>query len=177
MVAPFFVMSIDTLTSPTPVLLSSPYSKNNTFQQHHIHTLPIPNGHSSIGRKRSDDREVDAAHTSTDNKKYRSLLESDPTDPTFITIASPSPPTKPKGSGRGRKPANELLTEDQKKANHIASEQKRRANIRIGFDQLVELVPNLTDCQRSESLILQKCKSKVETLCIETNFACATHSC
>lgn len=169
-------MSIGNFSSPTPVLLSSPYSKNNTFQQHHIHTLPIPNAHSSISRKRSDNREVDEAHTNMENKKYRSLLEStDPSvAPAFVTMTTP--PTKPKGSGRGRKPANELLSEDQKKANHIASEQKRRANIRIGFDQLVELVPNLTDCQRSESLILQKCKPCIETGYIETNFACATHS-
>ena len=61
-------------------------------------------------------------------------------------------------SGRARKPAHELLSEDQKKANHIASEQKRRANIRIGFDQLVDMVPELDSCHRSESLILQKCK-------------------
>ncbi|KAF1800749.1 hypothetical protein FB192DRAFT_1121286 [Mucor lusitanicus] len=60
-------------------------------------------------------------------------------------------------AGRARKPAHELLSEDQKKANHIASEQKRRANIRIGFDQLVDMVPALDNCHRSEALILQKC--------------------
>lgn len=52
----------------------------------------------------------------------------------------------------------ELLTDAEKKANHIASEQKRRQNIRIGFDSLVDIVPSLSDCHRSEALILQKCK-------------------
>lgn len=36
-----------------------------------------------------------------------------------------------------------LLTAAQKKANHIASEQKRRANIKRGHDQLCEIVPAL----------------------------------
>lgn len=68
------------------------------------------------------------------------------------TLADKSKP------GRAKKPAHELLSDDQKKANHIASEQKRRANIRIGFNQLVNMVPALDTCHRSESLILQKCK-------------------
>ncbi|CAO3649381.1 unnamed protein product [Cunninghamella echinulata] len=71
---------------------------------------------------------------------------------------------KPKSSGRGKKPPHELLTEAQKKANHIASEQKRRANIRIGFDQLVDIVPTLSHCHRSESLILQKSYDYIQQL-------------
>jgi hypothetical protein len=136
--------------SPTPVLLSQPYSKNGTFGQQ-------PN------RKRGSDRGsmiIDSNTTTMDHKKMRPDTPSNELEPTFIAMDNtPSPPVaKPKGSGRGRKPAHELLSDDQKKANHIASEQKRRANIRLGFDQLVGVVPNLTECQRSESLILQKCK-------------------
>lgn len=63
-----------------------------------------------------------------------------------------------------KKPHHELLTEAEKKANHIASEQKRRQNIRVGFDSLVEIVPTLSDCHRSEAVILQKCKSLLLTL-------------
>lgn len=61
---------------------------------------------------------------------------------------------------RHRKQPHELLTESQKKANHIASEQKRRQNIRIGFDQLIDIVPTLNHGNRSEALILQKCRFK-----------------
>ncbi|KAG2224639.1 hypothetical protein INT45_007884 [Circinella minor] len=57
---------------------------------------------------------------------------------------------------RSRKAPHELLTEAEKKANHIASEQKRRQNIRLGFDQLIEIVPSLNHGNRSEALILQK---------------------
>lgn len=77
------------------------------------------------------------------------------------------------------------LTEDEKKANHIASgtptfpstflalispssrnrvraglmapiEQKRRQAIREGFDRLTELVPGLEGQGRSESVVLKK---------------------
>lgn len=65
--------------------------------------------------------------------------------------ATSDPPVK-----ATKKPHHELLTEAEKKANHIASEQKRRQNIRVGFDSLVEIVPTLSDCHRSEAVILQK---------------------
>ncbi|KAI9597982.1 Myc-type, basic helix-loop-helix domain-containing protein, partial [Syncephalis fuscata] len=57
---------------------------------------------------------------------------------------------------RPKKPAHELLTDSEKKANHIASEQKRRQNIRVGFASLTTMVPTLSQCSRSEALILQK---------------------
>lgn len=48
------------------------------------------------------------------------------------------------------------LTEQEKKSNHIASEQKRRAAIREGFDRLTELVPGLAGQGRSEGMVLRK---------------------
>jgi heteromeric Ino2p/Ino4p transcription factor len=48
------------------------------------------------------------------------------------------------------------LSEQEKKNNHIASEQKRRAAIREGFDRLTELVPGLEGQGRSESIVLKK---------------------
>ncbi|ORZ14216.1 hypothetical protein BCR42DRAFT_418294 [Absidia repens] len=201
-----------TPASPTPVLLSPPFSRNSTFGQQHIQTLPILDGQQQhTYRKQSTDnsnnkREMDDNGTHPlDIKKYRLLLDdststsavpnpgsssaftssTDPDHPftamdgTSSSSSTTTPPpssssiptatatTKPKGSGRGRKPAHELLSDDQKKANHIASEQKRRANIRIGFDQLVGIVPNLSECQRSESLILHKSADYIRQL-VET---------
>ncbi|KAI9025266.1 hypothetical protein CLU79DRAFT_744780, partial [Phycomyces nitens] len=63
-----------------------------------------------------------------------------------------------------RKAAHELLTDAEKKANHIASEQKRRQNIRLGFDQLIEIVPSLHNGNRSEALILQKSVDHIKQL-------------
>ncbi|GLB40251.1 putative helix loop helix domain containing protein [Lyophyllum shimeji] len=56
--------------------------------------------------------------------------------------APPKPPQPP------QKPA--LLTPSQKKANHIQSEQKRRANIRRGYEALCECVPALREAIREE---------------------------
>ncbi|ORY04921.1 hypothetical protein K493DRAFT_253139 [Basidiobolus meristosporus CBS 931.73] len=71
-------------------------------------------------------------------------------------LDSPQKSNNTRPPGRGKKAPHELLSEKEKKANHIASEQKRRQNIRLGFEQLVEIVPTLSQCHRSESAILQK---------------------
>lgn len=84
---------------------------------------------------------------------------------------------------KGRKAPHELLTDAEKKANHIASEKKRRQNIRLGFDQLIDIVPTLTQGNRSEAFILQKCKqftfiSKIITvrkLLTLFNYSCGSY--
>ncbi|TCD65145.1 hypothetical protein EIP91_003038 [Steccherinum ochraceum] len=43
-----------------------------------------------------------------------------------------------------------LLSPSQKRANHIQSEQKRRANIRRGYEALCEVVPTLREAIRAE---------------------------
>ncbi|KAG0214690.1 hypothetical protein BGX33_001948 [Mortierella sp. NVP41] len=80
----------------------------------------------------------------------------------------PSSTPAPAKSGT-KKPPHELLTEAEKKANHIASEQKRRQNIRVGFDSLVEIVPTLSDCHRSEAVILQKSVDYIHRLLSQKN--------
>ncbi|KAI0635775.1 hypothetical protein C8Q77DRAFT_1155534 [Trametes polyzona] len=50
--------------------------------------------------------------------------------------------------GGGTKGA--LLSPSQKRANHIQSEQKRRANIRRGYEALCEVVPALREAIRAE---------------------------
>jgi heteromeric Ino2p/Ino4p transcription factor len=47
------------------------------------------------------------------------------------------------------------LTEQEKKNNHIASEQKRRQAIREGFDRLADLTPGYEGQGRSENIVLQ----------------------
>ena len=64
----------------------------------------------------------------TSNKRHRPSLAS-----------SSAPPPKPA-----------LLSPSQKKANHIQSEQKRRANIRRGYEALCDSVPALREAIRLE---------------------------
>ncbi|GJE88599.1 bHLH domain-containing protein [Phanerochaete sordida] len=54
----------------------------------------------------------------------------------------------PRDAEAAPKPA--LLSPSQKRANHIQSEQKRRANIRKGYEALCEVVPALRDAIRAE---------------------------
>jgi hypothetical protein len=65
---------------------------------------------------------------------------------------TPSPPMGADpllGTSAGMgKPA--LLSASQKKANHIQSEQKRRANIRKGYEALCETVPSLREAIKAE---------------------------
>ncbi|CAO3632368.1 unnamed protein product [Cunninghamella echinulata] len=49
-----------------------------------------------------------------------------------------------------------VLSQDEKRANHIASEQKRRQNIRNGFKQLSDIIPTLKNMPHSKSTILFK---------------------
>lgn len=69
---------------------------------------------------------------------------------------SSSPATAASKSVSGQDKEKPRLTDQEKKNNHIASEQKRRAAIREGFDRLTDLVPGLEGQGRSESIVLQK---------------------
>lgn len=61
-----------------------------------------------------------------------------------------SSPDIPDGDKGNKKPPHVLLTDAEKKANHIASEQKRRANIRKGYELLCAGVPALRDALDGE---------------------------
>lgn len=49
-----------------------------------------------------------------------------------------------------------FLSDRQKRANHIASEQKRRNSIRDGFKEMQDMVPGLLKSHHSKSTILFK---------------------
>lgn len=76
---------------------------------------------------------------------------------------SSSTPTAASKSVSGQEKEKPRLTDQEKKNNHIASEQKRRAAIREGFDRLTELVPGLEGQGRSESIVLQKTVDFIHT--------------
>ncbi|KAJ6458888.1 hypothetical protein DFH09DRAFT_1501071 [Mycena vulgaris] len=67
------------------------------------------------------------------------------------TAPASVPPPKRRTAPPPAKPA--LLSPSQKKANHIQSEQKRRANIRRGYEALCESVPALRDAIREEEAL------------------------
>ncbi|PGH35361.1 hypothetical protein GX50_01825 [[Emmonsia] crescens] len=79
-----------------------------------------------------------------------------PASVSITSSASPQPAPPPPPSGTPAEKEKPRLTEQEKKNNHIASEQKRRAAIREGFDRLTELVPGLEGQGRSEGVVLRK---------------------
>ena len=59
------------------------------------------------------------------------------------------------------------LTEQEKKNNHIASEQKRRQAIREGFDEIADIVPGLQGQGRSEAVVLEGAAAYIRRLLAE----------
>ncbi len=75
----------------------------------------------------------------------------------------PSPPATPTLPLSDRP----TLTEEQKKANHIASEKKRRNNIREQYDKLAEMTPGMEGHGRSEGRVLEEVVRYGQELCAE----------
>ncbi|KAF7117400.1 hypothetical protein CNMCM5793_006302 [Aspergillus hiratsukae] len=92
------------------------------------------------------------ASASTTAEDARARSSTTPTVPSSSRQAAVSA----SGAGTAADKDKPRLTEQEKKNNHIASEQKRRAAIREGFDRLTELVPGLEGQGRSESIVLRK---------------------
>lgn len=100
-----------------------------------------------------DDSELKDGEDGTDGSRKR--LRGDEADTEFDAMGSlkrlrqtakSSTPVGRRNSpslGDGSKSARENLSEEQKRNNHIHSEQKRRNLIRRGFDDLNKLVPEL----------------------------------
>ncbi|KAH7398993.1 hypothetical protein DE146DRAFT_613022, partial [Phaeosphaeria sp. MPI-PUGE-AT-0046c] len=75
---------------------------------------------------------------------------------------------KKKRSAAAQKLQRENLTEEQKRSNHILSEQKRRNLIKRGFDDLHDLVPEIRNGGLSKSSVLTEAANFLDKL-IEEN--------
>ncbi|KAH6913375.1 hypothetical protein BKA70DRAFT_720432 [Coprinopsis sp. MPI-PUGE-AT-0042] len=117
-------------------------------QPHHSPLLPHSHSQSSIASsstKRST-RASSISRTSSSPAASNPSTSKRPAPASSRSSTSTSQPSPhPPGNN---KPA--LLSPSQKKANHIQSEQKRRANIRRGYEALCETVPALREAIREE---------------------------
>lgn len=100
-----------------------------------------------------DDEDDDDATSSKSGRKRKTKSER--------SASGSEPPSDTTGGSRrrksgvnGAKPPRENLSEEQKRENHIRSEQKRRTLIKEGFDDLGELVPGLKGGGFSKSTTL-----------------------
>ena len=70
-----------------------------------------------------------------------------------------------KKRGRPRKDKKTLLSDSEKRMNHVVSEQRRRKLIKDGFEQLVEMIPGLNDVNgTSKSTVLFKTAEYIKEL-------------
>jgi hypothetical protein len=163
----FAIMPAQMASSAETTRPSSPAHKSN-----HQRTKPV------VKDEEEDDDQASRPRKRRKNKAPIDEADEDEDDnesPTFATSkqqnskkrkptkkgVSDSPTTDPepghkrrKSTGVGVKPTRENLTEDQKRENHIKSEQKRRTLIREGFEDLGELVPGLRGGGFSKSAVL-----------------------
>ncbi|KAF9338692.1 hypothetical protein BGZ91_008172 [Linnemannia elongata] len=122
----------------SPTSRSQPYnSQQSTHQQRRQQKEGSRDRNTSMS-----DEDAGGASDSTAAPKASTSASADAGAPAAIT---------PK-----RKPYKELLTEEEKRANHIASEQKRRNTIRNGFKDMTDIIPDLKDVNSSKSTILFK---------------------
>lgn len=131
--------------SPIDTLLQQSQSRPQHQQHQHpgiTSTTSAPSvllqQRTTSGSKRSLDVDTSSSSASAKRQRRPSTTPSNNSD-------SVSTPTE---TGNGQRQA--LLSPSQKRANHIQSEQKRRANIRRGYEALCEVVPSLREAIRAE---------------------------
>ncbi|KAG0044928.1 hypothetical protein BGZ83_009811 [Gryganskiella cystojenkinii] len=118
---------------------------NDEDSNQHHHQPPTPTSATSPSRRSRDQQH---------EERTRSVSE----DGSVSDAANGGHANGTNGNGTTtkRKPYKELLTEEEKRANHIASEQKRRNTIRNGFKDMTDIIPDLKDVNSSKSTILFK---------------------
>ncbi|KAI6748414.1 hypothetical protein HG530_015694 [Fusarium avenaceum] len=92
---------------------------------------------------------------------------------TMAVADEPSSGKRRKSAVNNSKLSRENLSEEQKRENHIKSEQKRRTLIKEGFDDLCDLVPGLRGGGFSKSTMLTMAAEWLEDL-LKGNEALAT---
>ncbi|KJZ80392.1 hypothetical protein HIM_00242 [Hirsutella minnesotensis 3608] len=108
-----------------------------------------------------DDDIDDDSNASKSGRKRKTKSERNGSSPPADTAANGR---RRKSTVNGPKAPRENLSEEQKRENHIRSEQKRRTLIKEGFDDLGELVPGLKGGGFSKSTTLAMAADWLEDL-------------
>ena len=107
---------------------------------------------SKIPEEEDEDDDVPVSATLKDSKKRKSSRKSLADSP--ASESEQASKRRKSAAAAAAKASRENLTEEQKRENHIKSEQKRRTLIREGFEDLGELVPGLRGGGFSKSAVL-----------------------
>ncbi|KAH8599418.1 hypothetical protein B0O99DRAFT_683390 [Bisporella sp. PMI_857] len=128
------------------------------------HAVSDINAHIQAGEYIEDDDEMDPSALPLSiqthkQSKRRKGEESESPDPPSEQVGK-----RRKSSAAAAKATRENLTEQEKRQNHIKSEQKRRTLIREGFEDLSILVPGLEGGGFSKSAVLSMSADRLEEL-------------
>jgi len=155
---------MDGLKPPSSSSPSTSHSERQTVPQQLSHQLtdPSSNGHqgsstrnttnpsSSPSSSRQAVHPPSASSSSTASSSSSPSTSKHPSSSKRNRASSSTSPTSPETPLTTQSQKQSLLSPSQKKANHIQSEQKRRANIRRGYEALCETVPALREAIKQE---------------------------
>ncbi|KAF9964049.1 hypothetical protein BGZ70_007006 [Mortierella alpina] len=112
--------------------------------------------HDSVSDDYASDAPAQKSNNNNNNNNNNGNSNGTPKGATHESSSSSPTSAGATAATTKRKPYKELLTEEEKRANHIASEQKRRNTIRNGFKDMTDIIPDLKDVNSSKSTILFK---------------------
>lgn len=152
--------------APTPDVKITSLKRGN-LHQHDLEQEESDNEeYDSRPRKRRRDSTEDDYGAKTNNGVRRVS-----TNPRLRRVSSVETGRKRRQSSisNSNKAPRENLTEEQKRSNHIQSEQKRRNLIKQGFDELHVLVPELRAGGLSKSMVLTEAANYLDQLIAANN--------
>ncbi|KAG9014078.1 hypothetical protein FRB94_000276 [Tulasnella sp. JGI-2019a] len=129
--------------SPNDSKPAGPSAPTNVSRKHST-SASRPSHHksgSSSSRSKSISSASDHQAPLQQQKHAPASISSAASSSSSVTVQGPGSPSSVSASSK----PPQLLSNSQKKLNHIHSEQKRRANIRRGYDSLCDVVPALRD--------------------------------
>ncbi|CZS87993.1 hypothetical protein WAI453_000384 [Rhynchosporium graminicola] len=153
--------SADTTQPPSPTLIKSTLRPNaipiaSEIKGDEQNSRPKKRGKSKV--QEDAEEEDSSSGTAKSAKKRKSGKKA------AIEIPAHESEKRRKSNAAAAAKARENLTEDQKRENHIKSEQKRRTLIREGFEEIGELVPGLRGGGFSKSAVLVMAADWLEDL-------------
>ncbi|KAK0651296.1 hypothetical protein B0T16DRAFT_76475 [Cercophora newfieldiana] len=172
-------------SSPVPTQMHPPglrtipevsTTKSEMIQAKHTAVLPVSapdDDEAAPPRKRVKSKPdlMDEAQTLPVRAKFKGGRSNKPSPAKKSAAANEEPAAgvtkkRRRSNNQGSSPPKqrENLTEEQKRSNHIRSEQKRRCMISQGFKDLEAVVPELGNAGLSKSVTLQKTAKFIEEL-------------
>ncbi|PQE27908.1 bhlh family transcription factor protein [Rutstroemia sp. NJR-2017a BBW] len=145
--------SSPTITRTVPIV--QPPRRSSTVVKEEPHEPPRKRRKSKFSEETAEEDDESSAPSKPDGRRK---------PPSNGGSAGGHKRRKSATAAAAQKATRENLTEDQKRENHIKSEQKRRTLIREGFEDLGELVPGLRGGGFSKSAVLVMAADWLEEL-------------